>query len=289
MTYCERCDKYFRNYQSLDQHKRDSQRHWVCWDCDIDFLSWAALKEHYVQSPRHSYCQYCDTHFDDDDDLETHYEDSHYYCSRCRKVFKNEHGLKEHRRQSPNHNYCAACNREFTSANNLQNHLNSSIHQPKSVPCLAPECNQWFVSRSAMVSHLESGCCISGVTRARVNDFVRRMDQHNVITNPSRLLTDGTEVQYIANQRAWNGLAYECYICHNEFSTLPRLNQHLNSPRHQAEMYFCPLAICGAQFRVLSGLLQHIESERCGISKFKTVRNTLDHVFSSGQRLVGYC
>ncbi|SJL15665.1 related to zinc finger protein [Armillaria ostoyae] len=281
MAYCDRCERYFNNMTALRQHELNSSSHNICDDCEIDFSTWPGLKEHYVQSPNHSYCQECDRHFSHDWNLTEHYEDEHDYCTQCSKMFKNEHGLHEHRRQSPHHHYCASCKRDFQSQSNLNSHLNSSIHMPKAFKCPGARCNEAFVSRSAVVLHLENGGCISGADRTAVNRYVRQYDRQNIITDPSRMLTGPggvprDEVVYSANSNAWSGSAYECYLCHQTTQTLRSLNQHLASPKHQAKMYICPLESCRIRFTTLSALLQHIESERCGVSRFQVVQNTLN-------------
>ncbi|KAJ7511592.1 hypothetical protein B0H11DRAFT_1952170 [Mycena galericulata] len=285
MAYCDRCQRYFNNYPALDQHERNSPNHHICEDCGIDFPSWRGLKEHYVQSRAHDYCQHCDSHFDDTRELEFHYQNSHDYCVKCRKFFKNALGLHEHYRQSELHHYCAPCQRIFQSASNLNSHLNSALHRPKDVPCPGKGCGLAFVSRSALILHLESGSCASGADRQTINRYVRQYDTNNVITNPARLLTGGEVTTYLATSAAWNGSAYECYLCHGGYRSLAALNQHLASPRHQEKMYVCPLSTCRAPFPTLSGLCQHIESERCGVSKFKVVQNTMDDLVGKMRRL----
>ncbi|TFK70093.1 hypothetical protein BDN72DRAFT_795833 [Pluteus cervinus] len=289
MVYCDRCDRSFNSFHAYEQHRRHSSSHWVCGECDRDFSSWLGLKEHYVQSPQHAYCQYCDEHFDYDDELEQHYERDHWYCEACRKVFGREEDLEQHYVKSPLHHYCAPCNRHFSSESNLRAHLNSSTHRPKDVMCPFRGCNMRFVSRSALILHLESGNCPSGADRASVNRFVRQLDRNNVITNPSRLLTNGDgEPHWTATQRSWNGSAYECFLCHNTFRALPDLNKHLASPRHQDKIYRCPLNTCGVKFNTLSGLCQHIESERCGVSRFGEVQRTLETFIRSAPRITAY-
>ncbi|KAJ7193236.1 hypothetical protein GGX14DRAFT_577421 [Mycena pura] len=286
MAYCDRCERYFNGYHSLHQHEQNSANHNICNDCGTDFATWTGLKEHYVQSARHHYCQRCNRHFDHSDDLETHYEDAHHYCADCGRFFQNAHGLHEHYRQSERHHYCADCQRQFLSASNLNAHLNSSTHRPKSVPCPGQGCGQSFVSAAALILHLESGRCKSGASRQFVNRYVREHDTRNIITDPARMLTAGTQdaVSYIATGAAWNGRAYECYLCHAGFGTLAALNQHLASPRHEDEMYVCPLSTCRQRFRALSALWQHVESEQCGVTKFRVVQNAMQELVGSMQR-----
>jgi hypothetical protein len=109
-----------------------------------------------------------------------------------------------------------------------------------------------------------------------------------MITDPSRLLTNGSasqEVTYYATDASWNGSWYECYLCHGSYRTLASLNQHLASPRHQQKIYICPLESCRTRFTTLSALCQHIESERCGISRFKAVQNALDNLVGRVARI----
>ncbi|KAK7026332.1 hypothetical protein R3P38DRAFT_2949282 [Favolaschia claudopus] len=278
MPVCDRCDRYFGSYSALRQHEQNSPNHHFCDDCDRDFATDYALKQHYANSPRHDYCQSCDSHFDDEDELEEHYIEDHHYCGKCL-------GLHEHYRQSANHHYCGECQRHFQTASNLTSHLNSSTHRPKDVRCPGKGCGMSFVSRSAMLLHLEAGTCKSGADRKVINRVVQTYDTQNIITNPARLITGGGNTTYAASERAWNGYAYECYLCHADYRTLAALNQHLASPRHQDKIYVCPLSSCRVQFTTLSGLCQHIESERCGVAKFRVVQNTMDDLLGKMRRL----
>ena len=167
-------------------------------------------------------------------------------------------------------------------------HANSSIHRSKDVACPFRGCGLKFVSRSALVLHLESGSCRSGMNRATVVKYVRQYDTNNIITDPSRLLTSGTasdNIQYYASDRSWNGNDYECYLCHRNYASLKALNQHLGSPIHQDKIYICPASNCRTRFTTLSALCQHIESEKCGVSMFKAVQHTMDSVLGQMPRL----
>ncbi|KAJ7673223.1 hypothetical protein DFH06DRAFT_979191 [Mycena polygramma] len=239
MVYCERCCRYFNSYFALQQHEKNSSKHYICHKCQQDFTSWNALKHHFVQSRAHDYCQRCDEHFDNAEKLKHHDETEHYscrqwHCPSCRKFFQNATGLHEHYRQSARHHYCAPCKRHFLSASNLTSHPNSSPHRPKDVPCPGKGCGLAFVSRSALILHLESGTCKSGADHQTIN---------------------------------------RCY-----HRTLAALNQ---PPRHHAKIYVCPLTLCRQHFPTLSGLCQHIESERCGVFKLKVVQNAMDAFMGS--------
>jgi hypothetical protein len=103
--------------------------------------------------------------------------------------------------------------------------------------------------------------------------MMRQMDKNHVITKP--LLTmPGYESasNMMATDQAWNGDAYECYLCHREFEYLHGLNNHIRSPVHEQNIYHCPGRGCGREYKALSGLVQHIESESCGVMRFNQVQ-----------------
>ncbi|RPD70229.1 hypothetical protein L226DRAFT_539082 [Lentinus tigrinus ALCF2SS1-7] len=282
MAHCERCDRWFKTAWALQQHKDDSGQHHVCDACELDFASAPALAQHYAQSARHPYCQRCEELFDDWEDLYEHYGDAHHYCDKCNRVFDLAVALADHRRQKHDDDddvvCCSPCKRTFKDANALQHHHRSTLHQGRTVACPMQRCTRSFVSRAALVLHLESGACPSRITRAMVNRIVAALDTGGVITNPARLIGDvrggggGSATRSWATEHAWNGTQYECYVCHRTFATLPRLDQHLGSPAHAAKTFRCPagapLCGCGAEFRTLSGFCQHVESEQCGVQRF---------------------
>jgi len=255
--------------------------HHICRTCDRDFTTRDGLEKHWINSSRHAYCRYCDEHFSDRDELGDHYDTEHHLCALCSKVFLNELGFHEHNRQS--HPYCVECKRVFQSANNLRAHLNSSVHTPKAFSC---GCGQAYVSKSALLLHMESGYCKRGMNRQRLNDAIIALDRSNVITNPARLIGGpGQHVHSWATERSWNGEAYECYFCHSTFRSLKALNAHLQSPRHEEKIYVCPKSDCRQQFSVLSALCQHVESEKCGVVRFREVKAVMDSFVSGMRRL----
>ena len=209
------------------------------------------------------------------------------------EFFNSAYILHEHCRQS--HYYCADCRLAFESDNNLQHHLRSVRHVRANVACPGKKCKKTFASGAALVFHLESGSCPSRVTRAMVNRAVAKHDKEHVVTNPARMVAyaqsdseSRTSVVTLATEHAWNGSAYECFLCHRECRTLAGLNCHLASPVHEEKMYHCPRAYsgCGTEFKALSALCQHVESERCTIRRFnRKMQDFLGDVTSNMKRL----
>lgn len=143
----------------------------------------------------------------------------------------------------------------------------------KGLDCLF--CKRTFVAPSSVAMHLESGC--HGITRQQVTAAVHNL---NIVPTISvdRSLEEPNAVPpvilvYSATELAFNGFAYECYLCHHTFATLGSLNSHFNSAAHDDDEFKCPNVNCGSEFTLISGLIQHIESERCGLAKFTEVRD----------------
>ena len=182
--------------------------------------------------------------------------------------------MNKHNREA--HFYCPECGAFFVTGHKLHQHLLATGYGGPVVRCPGKKCRKSFASGAALVLHLESGACRSRVTRQKINRAAARHDTQHIITIPSRMLayaqhgTAPSVVSTLATERSWNGQAYECFLCHREFKTLVGLNDHLRSPVHEERMYRCPLgyAGCGAEFKALSALCQHVESETCGIRRF---------------------
>ncbi|KAI0637525.1 hypothetical protein C8Q77DRAFT_1046942 [Trametes polyzona] len=287
---CNLCSASFYNQDDLWDH--EDRDHPVCELCQKRFVSPWALTQHYVQSPRHAYCQRCDEHFSDWEELYDHYDTEHYRCTECNSIFDFEVGLHEHCRQKHPDLYCVPCKRLFQNPNNLDNHRRSAIHQGRTVQCPMKNCGRSFVSKAALILHLESGSCVSGMSRQDVNKIVAQIDRSNIITNPARMIAGApgsarpTVTGMWATERAWNGTGFECYLCHRTYRSLPALNQHLQSPAHTDKLYRCPSAWygCGAEFSTLSAFCQHVEGGKCGVRRFQNEFDRVMGQLSGGMR-----
>ncbi|TBU45968.1 hypothetical protein BD309DRAFT_989174 [Dichomitus squalens] len=274
MAYCSRCNRSFKSEHALQQHKDDSNMHHICYKCNKDFASNAAL--------------WCDEHFDDSRELNDHYEEEHFKCDICNLIYRSDSALHDHCCTDHTDEYCIPCKRMFKDTNALRHHERSTFHKGRTIDCPMKGCNKSFVSRAALVLHLESGGCRSRIDRDMVNWIVAKLDSHGVITDSTKLIGPGEVTSWWATPRAWNGEKYECYLCHRTFMQLPSLNQHLNSPAHtQKGLYHCPTAWkgCGAKFKTLSGFCQHVESEQCGVCRFKKTMDNFIDGLSKGKKL----
>ncbi|CAG8978481.1 hypothetical protein HYALB_00005056 [Hymenoscyphus albidus] len=187
-----------------------------------------------------------------------------YDCEVCDRGFATEESLWQHQESASDHPFCAECRRMF--------HQHSKLHTQLQIPCPFCTCN--YATASGLIIHLESGACASTVNRQRVNASIRRIDRTYRITKPQlglRLGPYGVK-RGQASEVAWNGKAYGCYLCPRGFATLFSLNRHLGSVAHEQDLYNCPKPTCGRKYKLLSGLIMHVESESCNVMPFSKVQ-----------------
>jgi hypothetical protein len=96
-----------------------------------------------------------------------------------------------------------------------------------------------------------------------------------------------TITQYAASEQAWNCSAYEFYLCHRTFRELGALNAHLASPAHDGDDEFmCPK--CRRTYKLVSGLVQHMESEAYGIARFQQIDDQAHSITSQFARMLKF-
>lgn len=170
-------------------------------------------------------------------------------------------------------------------------HLNSNVHRGNNVQC--PFCRTEYTTASGLSHHLESGSCPKAATvnREVILSMIRKRDPQGTITNKQIEWQNESSVKitYEANCLAWNGSAWECYICHGQFSTINGLNMHLNSPHHKGKIYHCPnkKGACDKEFVSLGGLFNHLESESCSYMRFEKVQKHVSNMFN-GHRFIAF-
>ncbi|KAI1143144.1 hypothetical protein F5Y05DRAFT_143730 [Hypoxylon sp. FL0543] len=234
---------------------------WECRDCYRTFAAWRSREQH-LDALGH--------------------EPIDYECDYCDCIYPTDQARRQH--QSESHNYCRDCDRSFSNANNLRMHLNSRTHRGQGITC--PFCKTAYTTATGLAHHLERGSCpqASFLNRDEVYKVVRSKDPTGVISK--KLIGWHGSPTFEASSSTWNGRFYECYLCHNNFTTLNGLNQHLNSPRHQQALYHCPNRLnCGREFKTLAAVMNHLESESCAYMRFEAVQNTVGDLVSGDRRL----
>ena len=123
---------------------------------------------------------------------------SQFSCLECKRDFKTETALNQHLKDKkgkhspkldleplPDGSYhCRECDRTFRQRQAMEQHLASLIHNPlSSMRCIASsKCKRNFTSPSALLHHLESGSCRSGLKRAAIHRLIQDHDLENTMT-----------------------------------------------------------------------------------------------------------
>ncbi|KAL2128841.1 hypothetical protein VTI74DRAFT_8573 [Chaetomium olivicolor] len=271
-----------------------------CGTCGKSFPAGCRARDQHCEATGHDIpdfeCDTCDAYFGSEHARQQHMRaKGHFYekeeeetpgweCRRCNNVFWTEQECRDH--MVENHLYCADCDRHFMSYNNIKQHLNSKTHRGSTVSC--PFCPATYTTAAGMTHHLERGACPRAphLNRDEIYRFVRSKDPNGVISKHS-ITWHKNAPTYSATEMAWNGCFYECYFCEREFSSLHGLNQHLNSPAHQETLYHCPKPGCRTEFKTLGAIINHLESESCGVMCFETVQRRIGDIVS-GNRMIQF-
>ncbi|KAJ4361188.1 hypothetical protein N0V85_009430 [Neurospora sp. IMI 360204] len=264
-----------------------------CGDCPAGFYDEHELDNHLdyeYHSPSHDGfgCLLCSSAFSNKQNFLNHVRTrGHipYECHLCDGYFSEE-DLTKHEVEA--HLWCKECDRHFQSISNIKQHLNSRTHRGQKIKC--PFCPNSYTTATGMTHHLESGSCRNApsLNRDSIYKFVRSKDPSGLISKKLIGWEGTSNTTYNCTDRAWNGRQWECYLCHKGFGTSHGLNQHLNSPAHQQNLYHCPnRSNCRQDFKTLAAIINHLESEKCGAMRFEQVQRNI-HGMVSGNRLIGY-
>ncbi|KAK0206083.1 hypothetical protein DFS33DRAFT_1312176 [Desarmillaria ectypa] len=187
-------------------------------------------------------CSQCAENFLTTKDWATHCKQvrDHNFCYQCKILFTNRASLHLHLQKSAHRNYCTICDRLFLTKQAYSQHNNSLVHKVPDLKCAL--CTHMFKAPSEIAAYLESGGCNPNINRRHVTAAVHAMKVSPAISISNRI-RGPTTVQHVhlaATEIAFNGKAYECYLCHDTFRTLRSLNLHLASPIHDANEFKCP-------------------------------------------------
>ena len=164
------------------------------------------------------------------------------------------------------------------------------MHKARDLDC--PLCQKSFALPSAIAHHIESGGCHKSIDRHRVTAAVHSMGVTPMVSlahriqGPSGSKASNKIVRYSASEQAFNGTSYECYLCHRGFRTLASLNTHLSSAAHDVDEFKCPK--CSVKFKLISSLIQHIETEVCGLARFKQVEDHTSALTAQFSRMLKF-
>ena len=213
---CPHCNLRFPEEKTVLEHNREE--HPKCKQCKKRFLGLAELQNH-RQTTEHCYCRECNIYFPNLGEHLTHVrsithttphhccdcgreytnqEALTYHCCDCDEVLRNKKQLGRHlsgkkhirrlgaseSRSSRNLPHkCNECDETFHCKKQLRRHMSS--HRPlRYIPCpTGGKCSKKFATPSALLNHLESCCCSSGMTRAKMCQLVFAHDPNHYITS----------------------------------------------------------------------------------------------------------
>ncbi|KAF8867574.1 hypothetical protein BD779DRAFT_1397994, partial [Infundibulicybe gibba] len=224
---CYTCDRTFRSPRALQDHC-EAKEHWNCAPCQRMFINEDALYQHLEHSSAHQDADESESESDESAYSESEDDESPGYCDSCNRWFIDKGSLYHHLAENSKHNWCFLCSRDFSSETALNQHQRSKVHAiQRTFDC--PLCLKPFGLPSSITQHIESGC--HKITRHQVTAAVHSLKVVPTISISRRLQgpTNPTHsiVSYSATELSFNGVAYECYLCHRTFNKLASLNSHL--------------------------------------------------------------
>ncbi|KAK3347534.1 hypothetical protein B0H65DRAFT_547357 [Neurospora tetraspora] len=271
---CAFCSSCYLNERDLDEH------------CEAETDYWSSPHR---PGDEAFGCNICHLWWDDEDFCLEHMEEEDHFGFECRCCYhfsRSKDARIKH--EVEKHFFCKECDRFFNNINSIKQHLNSRTHRGQEIKC--PFCPNSYTTATGMTHHLESGSCRNApsLNRDSIYKFVRSKDPSGLISKKLIGWEGTSQTTLTCTDRAWNGRQWECYLCHKGFGTSHGLNQHLNSPAHQQNLYHCPnRSNCRQDFRTLAAIINHLESEKCGAMRFEQVQRNI-HGMVSGNRLIGY-
>lgn len=200
---CPECKQRFAQERSLETHQRRSL-HAYCYDCGISsptrelhaqhMQSHAPVSAMMQPSATQFRCCDCERDFKNEGALADHLRDSKLHVlGKGGKKKKNKKKKTEKQEEGNPRTKCTKCGRTFKIRGALGRHLTSVRHNPLSnIKCVADaECKKQFNCPSAQLHHLESGTCVSGTTKTKLNAAIAANDTGRIITSV------GAKVQWL--------------------------------------------------------------------------------------------
>ncbi|OAV98794.1 hypothetical protein PTTG_05343 [Puccinia triticina 1-1 BBBD Race 1] len=281
---CAPCGRQFRLYQHYQDHMIHSSQHHYCAPCRRDFVSQNALDSHLRHSERHLICKWCQTVVGK---LRIHNRRHHEQCSECDQWLENATDVHRHCALAHSEVYCVPCRRLFGNPNELKMHLRSSAHRPRNIECVHPACNRSFISKAALVQHLEADTCPSGASLQKVDHyFSYHCDRSQRFVRRDLLFHSSLRLEH--NLRDNNG-RYPCQLCSKVFQHKGELVAHVKSSKHKNlgdKAYKCPSNRCGqAEFYSLGNLMMHLDFGDCDVSHARELYELVDDLLEIVRRL----
>lgn len=185
---CPTCLQIFANQAARDAHQKTTG-HCFCSDCDEEgkpFSTLEALAHHQctvLQVDKYE-CLTCGANFSNETAFINHFNSEGHNVIVNRKVMEDQKtafAAVQLAKVEESNLWCEKCKKHFVDAAAYKQHKASSKHKAPKFAIKCP-CKKDFTLVSALVQHLESGGCRSGVTRKKLNATIYRYDADRRIT-----------------------------------------------------------------------------------------------------------
>jgi uncharacterized C2H2 Zn-finger protein len=205
---CGVCKASLRDAGRLRYHLLS--KHHACPKCSQTFDTKEARNGH-QRAARHLYCPEHDKIFKTYEELRSHKKKvlhvTGFACLICNREFNTQQGLNDHLNDKDHPGdatttnddvklealkatiekanlHCDACDQSFKNLIAFNQHKASVKHHPLSdLRCpLSADCDKVFTSPSALILHIETGGCQSGMDRLQLNAIVHKHDTERHIT-----------------------------------------------------------------------------------------------------------
>jgi hypothetical protein len=185
---CPTCLQVFANHTARDTHQRTTG-HCFCSDCDEEGKSFSpleALAHHQctvLQIDKYE-CITCGAKFSNETAFANHCTTLRHNFVGNRKVMEDQQTASaavQLANVKESNLWCEECKKHFVDGAAYKQHKVSSKHKAPKFAIKCP-CKKEFNLVSALVQHLESGGCRSGLTRQKLNSTIYRYDADRRIT-----------------------------------------------------------------------------------------------------------
>ncbi|KAG8794479.1 hypothetical protein FRC17_008292, partial [Serendipita sp. 399] len=177
-------------------------------------------------------------------------------------------------------------------------------HNERNIAC--PHCSELFKTTSGVAHHMEYKC-LKRVTEAVIKWDVDHQITDREYTNRIRDVNSDSDeedetaesdngiqqiLDILATEDTWDarakGFVCPMALCERQFAKLSHLNQHLRSQIHRTDpsTFRCPK--CSSRFSVVSALIQHLESQSCGLSELNQVKQIYTGLHDMFKRLLKF-
>jgi len=290
--YCDDCVLWFSDQNALDRHLQDAEEHasqFACVECGREFNSRRELEAHILMGIlcRHGIGEdesgedepVEDESVEDNESVDDENRSGRWNFSQAGLRFRPSPASYNNENIDRSHLHGRSTRQANSPASSSQ-YIRQSLHaggpssEPQTYHCLGQTCLRTFASPSALLQHLDSGACPSGINRHIVNSATITLDHNSAITNRLLRAAAGRNIHEIdpdeeeadiatryrrqappsgpfpmgRPQLPWGVRNLDelpdlcCPLCpklSSPFRTAVALHAHMTSPIHDARIYHC--------------------------------------------------